>query len=101
MWKTIHWLQQKLHTNSLHACANILDSKNEERDVYKEHTYWINPTEEGKLDIGGKIQSSTVLAQELPNIFSKDNPVMTLKFHHADAPRRYRRIYWASMHTRS
>jgi hypothetical protein len=27
--------------------------------------------------------------------------VMTLKFHHADAPRRYRRIYWASMHTRS
>jgi hypothetical protein len=36
MRKTLHWFQQKLHTNSLHACANILDSKNEENEVYKE-----------------------------------------------------------------
>ena len=36
MRKTIHWLQQKLHTNSLHACANILDSRNGEEDLYKE-----------------------------------------------------------------
>ena len=34
--KTLHWLQQKLHTNSLHACANILDLKNEENELYKE-----------------------------------------------------------------
>ena len=50
MRNTIHWLQQKLHTNSLHACDNILHSKNDERDL-----------------------------------FSKDNPVMALKFHHAYA----------------
>jgi hypothetical protein len=36
MRKTIQWLQQKLHTNSLHACANILDSRNGEEDLYKE-----------------------------------------------------------------
>ena len=36
MKKTIHWLQQKLYTNSLHACANILDSKKGEEDLYKE-----------------------------------------------------------------
>lgn len=35
MWKTIHWLQQKLHTYSLHACADILDPKHEGRDLYE------------------------------------------------------------------
>jgi hypothetical protein len=86
MRKTLHWLQQKLHTNSLHACANILDSKNEENELYKEwHTYWITPTEDDKTAIGAKIQSITILAEILRNIFSKDNPVMALKFHHAYA----------------
>jgi hypothetical protein len=86
MRKTIQWLQQKLHTNSLHACANILDSRNGEEDLYKEwHAYWTTPTEEGKTAIGAKIQSSTILAEILRNIFSKDNPVMALKFHHAYA----------------
>jgi hypothetical protein len=32
MRKTIHWLQQKLHTYSLHACADILDPKHEGRE---------------------------------------------------------------------
>ena len=31
-----------------------------------------------------KIQSSTILAEILRNIFSEDNPVMTLKFHRAN-----------------
>jgi len=35
MRKTIHWLQQKLHTYSLHACADILDPKHEGRDLYE------------------------------------------------------------------
>ena len=80
MRKTIQWLQQKLHTNSLHACANILDSRNGEEDLYKEwHAYWTTPTEEVKTAIGAKIQSSTILAEILRNIFSKDNPVMALR----------------------
>ena len=84
MRKTIHWLQQKLHTYSLHACADILDPKHEGRDLYEKwHTYWKNPNEEGKMAIGEKIQSSTILAEILRNIFSKNNPAMTLKFHHA------------------
>ena len=36
MRNTIHWLQQKLHSNSLHVCTNILTSKNEGLDLYKE-----------------------------------------------------------------
>jgi hypothetical protein len=35
MWKTIHCLQQKLHTYSLHACVDILDPKHEGRDLYE------------------------------------------------------------------
>ena len=85
MRETIHWLQQKLHTYFLHACADILDPKHEGRDLYEKcHTYWKNPNEEGKMAVGEKrIQSSTILAEILRNIFSKDNPAMTLKFHHA------------------
>ena len=84
MRKTIHWLQQKLHTYSLHACADILDPKHEGRDLYEKwHTYWKNPNEEGKMAIGEKIQSSTILAEILRHIFSKNNPAMALKFHHA------------------
>ena len=37
------------------------------------------------MAIGAKIQSSTILAEILRNIFSKDNPVMALKFHHVYA----------------
>ena len=86
MRNTIHWLQQKLHSNSLHACANILTSTNEGLDLYKEwHTYWTTSTEEGESAKNAKIQSSTILAEILRNIFSKDNPVMALKFHHANA----------------
>ena len=92
MRKTIQWLQQKLHSNSLHACANILQSKTEGMDLYKEwQTYWTTPTEEGqsteevKSVKNAMIQSSTILAEILRNIFSKDNPVMALKFHHANA----------------
>ena len=36
MCKVIQWIQQKLHSNSLHACANILQSKTEDMDLYKE-----------------------------------------------------------------
>ena len=36
------------------------------------------------MAIGEKSQSSTILAEILQNIFSKDNPVMTLKFHQAN-----------------
>ncbi len=61
-------------------------------DLYKEwQTYWTTPTEEGKSTEEVKsvknamIQSSTILAEILRNIFSKDNPVMVLKFHHTNA----------------
>ena len=36
MRKTINWLQQKLHTRSLHACDNILEPKQEGRDPYEQ-----------------------------------------------------------------
>ena len=86
MRNTIHWLQQKLHTNSLHACANILDPRNEGKDLYQEwQTYWTNLSEEGRSAVGAKVQASMILAEILRNIFSKDNPVMALKFHHAYA----------------
>ena len=77
-------IQQKLDRNDLHTCANILDPRNEGKDLYeKGRTYWTNPTEEGQSTIGTKVQTSTILVEILRNIFSKDNPVMTLKFHHA------------------
>ena len=86
MRNTIHWLQQKQHTNSLHACANLLKSRNESMDLYKEwHTYWTTSKEEGESAKNAKIQSSTILAEILRNIFSKDNRAIALKFHHASA----------------
>ena len=83
---TIHWIQQELHSNSLHTCANIPTYiKNEGLDLYKEwNTYWTNP-KEGKSTKNAKIQSRTILVEILRNIFSKDNPVMVLKFHHVTA----------------
>jgi hypothetical protein len=54
-------------------------------ELYREwHTYWTTSTEDGELAKDAKIQSSTILAEILRNIFSKDNPVMALKFHHAN-----------------
>ena len=47
--------------------------------------YWTTSTEVGESAKNAKIQSSTILAEILRNIFSKDNPVMALKFHHANA----------------
>ena len=81
MRNTIHWLQEKLQSHSLHACANILKSNIEGLELYREwNTYWTTSTEDGNAD-DAKIQSNTILAEILQNIFSKDNPVMTLKFH--------------------
>jgi hypothetical protein len=78
MRNTIHWLQEKLQSHSLHACANILKSNIEGLELYREwNTYWTTTDD-------AKIQSSTILAEILQNIFSKDNPVMTLKFHQAN-----------------
>jgi hypothetical protein len=54
----------------------------------EKRTYTRNDTltgQQGKTAIGAKIQSSTILAEILRNIFSKDNPVMALRFHHAYA----------------
>jgi hypothetical protein len=96
MWNTIHWLQEKLQSHSLHACANILKSNIEGLELYREwNTYWTTSldrrwhhchllsTEDGNVD-DTKIQSNTILAEILQSIFSKDNPVMTLKFHQAN-----------------
>ena len=41
--------------------------------------------EGGESTKNAKIQSSTILEEILRKIFSKDNPVMTLQFHHAKA----------------
>jgi hypothetical protein len=41
MRKTLQWLQQGLRSNSLHACANILESKKERMDLY---TKWASNT---------------------------------------------------------
>ncbi len=73
---TKHWFQRNLHLNPLHVCANILTSKkmeNEGLDLYREwKTYWTTSTEEGESDKNAKIQSRTILAEILRNIFSKD-----------------------------
>jgi len=54
-------------------------------DLYEEwNTYWMNP-EGGESTKNAKIQSSTILEEILRKIFSKDNPVMELKFHHANS----------------
>jgi hypothetical protein len=54
-------------------------------ELYGEwHTYWTTSTEDDKLAKDAKIRSSTILAEILRNILSKDNPGMALKFHHAN-----------------
>ena len=35
-FSVIHWFQQNLHTSSLHDCVNILDPRNEGKDLYEE-----------------------------------------------------------------
>ena len=56
MRNTIHWLQQKLQSHSLHVCVNILTSKIEGLELYREwHTYWTTSTEDGKLANDAKI----------------------------------------------
>ena len=54
-------------------------------------------TEDGKLAKEAKIQSSTILTEILRNIFSKDNPVTALKFHHVNTMGKYLRIFWVSI----
>ena len=65
MRNTIQWLQQRLRSNSIHACANILASKTEGMDLYTEwNTYWMRP-EGGESTKNAKIQSSTILDEIL------------------------------------
>ena len=83
MRNTIQWFQQELRSNSLHACANILESKKEKMDLYTEwNTYW-KRQEGDELTKNAKIQSSTILDEILRKIFSKDNPELALQFHQA------------------
>jgi len=61
MRKTLQWLQQELRSNSLHVCANILESKKERMELYTEwNTYW-KRQEGDELTKNAKIQSSTIL----------------------------------------
>jgi len=99
MRKTLQWLQQELRSNSLHACANILESKKEEMELYTEwNTYW-KRQEGDELTKNAKIQSSTILDEILRKIFSKDNPALALQFHQATVKIPQDLFFWVSTHT--
>jgi hypothetical protein len=84
MKKTIHSLQQQLLTNSLFACAHILNSEDEELALYKTwNRGWATLSENDKDARNAKLQSSTILEEILRKIFSKDNPALSLQLYHA------------------
>ena len=84
MKKTIHSLQQQFLTNSLFACTHILSSEDEELALYETwNKGWSKLSENDKDAKNAKLQSITILEEILRNIFSKDNPALSLQLYHA------------------
>jgi hypothetical protein len=98
MWNTIHCLQQKLRSHSLHVCVNILTSNNEGLELLENDTLTGQPRQ--KMGNWRRIRRSSQTPSSLKYCGTYFREITQWwHWNFITSMGKYRRIFWVSIHT--